>query len=98
MSDPLRSRLCPSMTHIAQLYIYVIGGMNPAKLQEVLSDVDCYDVRANEWLVERKSNLQEARYWHSSCTLASTHMYTFCGYGIEGKRLESIERIEHSEE
>lgn len=92
---PPRARLCPSMTQVATRYLYVIGGMSPTNLENVLPNVDCYDVESDSWPESRRSCLQEARYWHSSCTLDSAVLYTFCGYGLEGKRLESIERFRH---
>ena len=83
------------MTQVATRYLYVIGGMSPTNLENVLPNVDCYDVESDSWPESRRSCLQEARYWHSSCTLDSEVLYTFCGYGLEGKRLESIERFRH---
>ena len=67
------------------------GGKNPATDSE-LSSVDVYDVKSDRWIENRVPNMNTARWYHSSCTLADM-IYVFFGQR-EKQTVMSVERLD----
>ena len=66
------------------------GGKNRAT-DCTLSTVDLYDVRQDKWIENRVPNMNTARWYHSSCTLADM-IYVFFGQK-DKQTVMSIERL-----